>query len=133
MNKDLIDWFELSANPNAISLLKSNINEINWYKLPENPNPNAIDFIKEHLDKIDWYYLSSNPNAISLLEKNFDKIDWDLLMTNPAIFTYDYKMMKEIKSDLNEEVIAKALHPKRMLRLMNEYGEDEIYNIYFDD
>ena len=27
----------------------------------------------------------------------------------------------------------KALHPKRMLRLMSEYGEDEIYNIYFDE
>jgi len=26
----------------------------------------------------------------------------------------------------------KALHPKRMLRLMEEYGEDVIYDCYFD-
>jgi hypothetical protein len=26
----------------------------------------------------------------------------------------------------------KALHPKRMLKLMELYGEDEIYYCYFD-
>jgi len=26
----------------------------------------------------------------------------------------------------------KSLHPKRMLRLMEEYGEDVIYECYFD-
>jgi hypothetical protein len=26
----------------------------------------------------------------------------------------------------------KALHPKRLLRLMELYGEDEIYDCYFD-
>jgi hypothetical protein len=32
-----------------------------------------------------------------------------------------------------EEIIAKALHPKRIFRLIELYGEDEIYNIYFED
>ena len=31
---------------------------------------------------------------------------------------YDY--------ELNEEIFIKALHPKRMLRLMELYGEDKI-------
>jgi tRNA(Arg) A34 adenosine deaminase TadA len=33
-------------------------------------------------------------------------------MTNPSIFVYDYETIKKTKTDLNEEVIAKALHPK---------------------
>jgi len=56
-----------------------------------------------------------------------------MLMSNPHIFTYDYEAMKQTKADLNEEVIAAALHPKRIFRLISEYGEEEIYNIYFDD
>jgi len=56
-----------------------------------------------------------------------------LLMLNPSIFTYDYEEMKKTKAYLNEEVIAKALHPKRIFRLISEYGEEEIYNIYLDD
>ena len=52
---------------------------------------------------------------------------------NPSIFTYDYEKIKENKKKLNEEIIIKALHPKRMLRLMEEHGEDEIYKCYFDD
>jgi hypothetical protein len=45
-------------------------------------------------------------------------------------------IMKKIKKNfevLGEEIIAKALHPKRIFRLIQEYGEDEIYNTYFDD
>jgi len=56
-----------------------------------------------------------------------------MLMSNPSIFTYDYEGIKETKADLNEEIIAKALHPKRIFRLISEYGEEEIYNIYLDD
>ena len=54
-------------------------------------------------------------------------------MANPSIFVYDYDTIKTTKTDLNEEAIAKALHPKRIFRLIEEYGEDEIYNIYFDE
>jgi len=55
------------------------------------------------------------------------------LMLNPSIFTYDYEAIKKSREDLNEEIIAKALHPKRIFRLITEYGEDEIYDIYLDD
>lgn len=82
---------------------------------------------------IDWFYLSSNSNAISLLEANIDKINWNALARNPAIFTYDYNLIKSNFKDIGEEIVIKALHPKRMLRLMNEYGKDEIYRYYFDE
>jgi hypothetical protein len=41
--------------------------------------------------------------------------------------------MKNSNIDLKEEIIAKALHPKRIFRLIEEYGEEYIYDIYFED
>jgi hypothetical protein len=34
--------------------------------------------------------------------------------------------------DLGEEIIQKALHPKRIFKLIELYGEDEVYNNYFE-
>jgi len=98
-------------------------------------NINAIELLKANPDKINWKYLSRNlsPDAIELFRKNQDKINWNSLSFNPLIFTYDYEKIKKNFEELAEEIIAKALHPKRIFRLIEEYGEDEIYNIYFDD
>jgi hypothetical protein len=41
--------------------------------------------------------------------------------------------MKSNFQELKEEIIAKALHPKRIFRLIEEYGEAAIYNNYFDE
>ena len=65
--------------------------------------------------------------------ENQDKIDWFMLSWNPAIFKYDYEEMKIYNIDFKEEIIAKALHPKRIFKLISEYGEEEVYNNYFDD
>ena len=37
-------------------------------------NPNAIDLLKKNIEKIDWYRLSDNPNASQILEKYPEKI-----------------------------------------------------------
>ena len=73
----------LSANPNAIHLLKQNQDKIDLFQLSENPAIFTYDYekIKEHMEKsglkdglIDIYY---NPNNISKflqrgdLEKGF--------------------------------------------------------------
>jgi len=119
----------LNESPEAIKLLESNFNKINWYYLSYNPI--AINLLIKNFNKIIWSNLSKNENAIELLEANPDKIDWNQISRNPAIFTYDYDLIKERKKELNEEIYIKSLHPKRMLKLMQEYGEDEIYNCYF--
>jgi len=54
------------------------------------------------------------------------------LSRNPSIFTYDYQKIKDNFEELGEEIIQIALHPKRIFRLIEEYGEDEIYNNYFE-
>jgi hypothetical protein len=104
----------LSCNPNAIPLTKligmnylpiqiqmpfacltanPKSEKISWPHLSRNPN--AIHLLKRNWDKIDWIQLSFNPNAIHLLRQNQGEIHWSWLSDNPAIFTYDYKMIKE--------------------------------------
>ena len=104
-----------------------NSSKLNYTFLSENKN--AIELLKENPNKINWTILSRNTG----LRKNQDKIDWNMFSENPSIFTYDYEKIKKNFEELGEEIIAKALHPKRIFRLIEEYGEDEIYNTYFDD
>ena len=68
IDQDKIDWYFLSQNPSAVSLLKKNPNKINWNFLSKNPS--AIPLLQKNPNKIDWHYLSQNPSAISLLEKS---------------------------------------------------------------
>ena len=103
--EDKIDWYNLSANPNAIDILENNQYHINWMLLSKNPN--AIHLLENNLDKVNWFILSENknaihifdcqddiswfqlsknPNAIDLLKNNQDNIDWYYLSSNPSIF-----------------------------------------------
>ena len=115
-----------------MKLLTNNFDKINWKYLSYNKNPLSIKLLKDNPDKIDWYAISKNPNAIELLLENSDKIDWYAISKNPAIFTYPYKEIKNNFELLGQEIIEKSLHPKRMLRLMDLYSQDEIYNCYFE-
>jgi hypothetical protein len=75
--------------------------------------------------------LSANPGAMDYLRENQDKIDWDMLSSNPAIFTYDYTKLRNSNEDLKEEVVAAALNPTRVFKLMREYDEEAVYDAYF--
>ena len=130
-NPNKINYLYLSFNDNGINIIKENLDKINWCYL--SGNENAINLIKKNQEKINWDNLSSNSNAIELIKENQNKIDWVYLSCNQSIFTYDYEKIKENKKELNEEIIIKALHPKRILILMETYGEEEIYKCYFDD
>lgn len=81
-NPDKINWGILSCNPNALSLLKANLDSINWRVLSSNTG--AVSLLRAHLDRIDWKILSSNLNAIELLESHPERIDWDELISNPG-------------------------------------------------
>ena len=128
---DLIDWSMLSRNHNIIKFTKKNINKIDWFNLSSNKN--AISILKEHPEFINWQQLSRNKNAIELLKENPEKIRWKYFSTNPTIFTYDYEEMRNSNLDLKEEIIAAALNPKRIFKMIEDYGEEYIYNTYFDD
>jgi hypothetical protein len=83
--RNRINWKGLSANPNAIDLLKENPEQINFNYL--SANPKAIDLLKEQIkyentldveeykaleNKINWEKLSANPNAIDLLKERIE-------------------------------------------------------------
>ena len=88
-----INWKSLSKNPDpdAIELLKANLNEIDWTALSKNPHPDAIELLKAHLDEIDWTALSKNPHndAIKLLKDNPSKINWYELSENTNTLVLD--------------------------------------------
>ncbi len=68
-------------HPVAYHSLESTQNMIMWYQL--SGNSNAIHLLGANQDKINWTALSNNPNAIHLLEANPDKIHWIMLSGNP--------------------------------------------------
>jgi hypothetical protein len=73
IDESRLNWFLLCKNPNAINMLKTNINNIikcktYWHEMCENPN--AIELIEQHMDKISLRRLFCNPNAIHLIEKD---------------------------------------------------------------
>jgi len=39
--------------------------------------------------------------------------------------------MRNNNLDLKEEIIARALHPDRIFKLMEEYNKEEVYKNYF--
>jgi len=129
-NQDKIDWNQLSENLNAIELLKENPDKIDWDEL--SGNLNAIELLKQNPDKIDWDELSGNLNAIELLKENQNKINWYVFSLNPSIFIYDYEKIRKNFEELGEEIIAKALHPSRLFKLMDIYDKNEVYNTYFN-
>ena len=84
----------------------------------------AIPILEKNLDKVNWYYLCRNPAAIHILEKNQDKIDWDSLSYNSEIFDYSYEYLEERCNIYKEELIQKAMSPKKLQRYI-----DDGYNV----
>jgi len=96
-------WLYLSANPNAIELIKKNMDdvELNWLCY----NRNAFDIIKKKFNYIlnDNFYLSylssnKNPKIIELIKKNFNKI-------KNKNYLLDYIASNPLAIDLIEENI----------------------------
>jgi hypothetical protein len=91
-------------------------------------NPNAISILEKNPENIDWDMLSRNPNAIHILEKNPDKINWYWLCENPnaihLLFTWDFNAMREKNMLFAEELAAYVFHPIRMGRICEAYSLD---------
>ena len=121
-----IDWLSFSSNPTAISYLEKNLDLVQYWGLCMNPL--AIHIIEQNLDKCCWASLSFNRNAIHLLEKHPHKISWVNISSNEAIFEYDYvSLAKQRMLILEEELMMKALHPKRIqMWLENGLTIDEL-------
>jgi len=88
------------------------------------------------MDKICWFWLSGNPIAIALLENNMDKVNRVKLSRNPnaihLLCKLDYLSMKENMSRMSEELASVVFHPKRLLKICDDYNIefDEVMDIY---
>ena len=62
-----------------------------------------------------------------LLEKNQHKIDWNSLSFNSEIFDYSYEYLEERCNIYKEELIQKAMSPKKLQRYIDDgYNVEEI-------
>jgi hypothetical protein len=127
---DVLDWSYISANPNAIDILKDNIDKINWFELSSNTNPRAIELLRERAiieknmsridyrrlrNKIDWFNLSINPNAIDLLKENEDNIMWGYLSGNPNAID----LLEKNKDEIEWSILSINTNP-RAIEMLNE-------------
>jgi hypothetical protein len=72
------------------------------------------------MDKVCWKWLSCNSNAMHILEKNVEKVNWELMCSNTILFEYDYRTMKANTAIFKEELVAKAFHPSRVVKWIEE-------------
>jgi hypothetical protein len=86
----------LYGNPAALHLLCLNPAYIAWDYLSQNTNPEAIKILKENIDSIYWIYLSANPAAVEILTANQDRIIFRTLARNPNAMELIKKYMHKI-------------------------------------
>ena len=126
--KDLLNWDYFSANPLAISLLEQNRDKIDWYGLCFNSHPRAIGLFAQHPEKLTrWDYFSSKQNISLLILSNLEQVDWKSLTSNPNIFKVEEDFLKKRTDLFREELMQKALHPRRIAPLLDQEGELENY------
>ena len=86
-------WRNLSANENAMEIIKKYKNFINWNSLSSNKN--AIHILEQNQKKIVWVHLMKNEGATNLLTKFFDEYEHDdddliNLASNKSKFAMDF-------------------------------------------
>jgi len=131
-NFDTIDvkWCEkyilwISRHPYPVSMLEKNpddLGDVDWYLLSSNPY--AIRLLEENPDKIHWYSLSLNPAALKIMARYPRNVYFFNLMENPAVYELDYEALKLRMDIFREELIARAIHPKRVQRLIEMAGDE---------
>jgi hypothetical protein len=104
-NPEMIDWGFLVRNPDAMHLVKEQIQKNDHICINMSENPGAIDLIKATLstnpDSINLYGLATNPLGLDLV-KNLDKKFLCNIWFNPSIFELEKnKNILSILSSLN--------------------------------
>ncbi len=120
----LCDWYYLSYNPSAISILERYPDKIRWSGLSKNPS--AIHILEKNLEKIDWFELAINPLGMDLLEKNLDKLKEcriDFLYSNPSAM----KIIEKIEEKHSESIDWGSLSSNVNAMDLLKKNQDNIY------
>ena len=137
-----IDWYRLSAQPDAIEILEKYQEHIILEGLLLNTNPKAMILTKKifSYDEIfsemfNLIKIIGNPNGIEILkdyQKPFYKYSiFPNIARKPnllhLLFTWDYEQMTKQNWKFKEDLIKYILKPKRILNIC------DLYNIEFDE
>jgi hypothetical protein len=154
LNK-VYDWGYLSKNPKAMPILVNNWEKVDWVAFSRNPS--AIHMIIELLqqqkdydlkcaknmelkqrfdDGISYLYVNQEENrsiyrSLYKYYDDFYKINYHSLSMNPAIFEEDYQGLKERCDIYRKELMEKAMHPRRMMALLDQGINVEDLEDYF--
>jgi hypothetical protein len=110
-------WKRLSRNPNAINLLKQNLDKIDISRLLDNPNILDIIYLidttlleKElnRFSKSSSTHTISNINAIELLKNHQNKICWHQLSINP----YAVQILKNNSLAIDWDLLSMNKNPE---------------------
>jgi hypothetical protein len=65
---DKINWFTLSRNSGAVSLIEKNLDRINWNMFALNTNPAVVSVFEKHQEQLKFcsVYLSQHPSIFEL-------------------------------------------------------------------
>ena len=111
-------WFNLSTNSAAIDILLENMDKIQYKQLSLNRHPKALEILKRNPTHIYWINLSMHINDYSFIaEQNPVLKEW--IWSNPIIFDYK-KISKYYMDKIKEELMQKALHPKRIEKWLDQ-------------
>lgn len=97
-------WNALLANPAAFELFEQHVHK---YKSAYHYHDysTSSDTYSSHNDGLSWFD---------------DRRKYATLFENPAAFDYDYAAMRDNMRPFAEEIIAKAMHPRRMAQWIEE-------------
>ena len=119
-----LHWSCLSRIEEALPLLALHLDKVNWSEFTVNPNPAVIPILEKNLDKVSKLYFCTNPNVLPILEKEPEKIDWCFFGWNQSIYEPDYESIRTRINIYKEELIAAAMHPRRIKKIMELIGEE---------
>jgi hypothetical protein len=126
---DKVDLNFLSMNKNAISILKNNLNKINWITILYNSN--ASEIVEQNIHMIQLESININIKKINiniyllLCKYNLVKIDYEYLSNKREIFELDYLKIKQ-NNTLFESIVQKTDHPRKILKNRMKYNFTDI-------
>lgn len=130
---DKVEWEFLSQNPNAIDMIRDNIDKVETTHLCWNEHPDAIRMVEDRIEDACWDALSCNSSATYVLEQHLDKIKlfWLCHNNHPnAVRLFNaYVSKHECFDTINQTMWHTICANPTMISIVNEHLQPDSANI----
>lgn len=135
IDPDRLDWFYLAGRTYAVDYIRDNLihqrptfTNTHWSFLSKNPQ--AIDLLRENVERIDWHSLCVNPSreAFELMEENLDRVDWEYIVQNPHPYLTEF-MSKHHEHFPNQKPIELPAYPPPLTGDTNTFKSRAYYTL----